>query len=76
MLNLLRLRQKKHMTQVALHIVTGIDQSLLSKYERGERLPSVSDLTILADYFHTSLDYLMDRTDQAEPYPPVKKAKK
>lgn len=76
MLNLLRLRQKKHMTQVALHIVTGIDQSLLSKYERGERLPSVSDLTILADYFHTSLDYLMDRTDQATPYPPVKKAKK
>ena len=76
MLNLPRLRQKKHMTQVALHIVTGIDQSLLSKYERGERLPSVSDLTILADYFHTSLDYLMDRTDQAAPYPPVKKAKK
>lgn len=76
MLNLLRLRQKKHMTQVALHIVTGIDQSLLSKYERGERLPSVSDLMILADYFHTSLDYLMDRTDQATPYPPVKKAKK
>ena len=76
MLNLLRLRQKKHMTQVALHIVTGIDQSLLSKYERGERLPSVSDLTILADYFHTSLDYLMYRTDQAAPYPPVKKAKK
>ena len=76
MLNLLRLRQKKHMTQVALHIVTGIDQSLLSKYERGERLPSVSDLTILADYFHTSLDYLMDRTDQAAPYPPVKKSKK
>ena len=76
MLNLLRLRQKKHMTQVALHIVTGIYQSLLSKYERGERLPSVSDLTILADYLHTSLDYLMDRTDQAAPYPPVKKAKK
>lgn len=76
MLNLLRLRQKKHMTQVALHIATGIDQSLLSKYERGERLPSVSDLMILADYFHTSLDYLMDRTDQAAPYPPVKKAKK
>lgn len=76
MLNLLRLRQKKHMTQVALHIATGIDQSLLSKYERGERLPSVSDLTILADYFHTSLDYLMDRTDQAAPYPPTKKQKK
>ena len=73
MLNLLRVRQKKHMTQVALHIVTGIDQSLLSKYERGERLPSVSDLTILADYFHTSLDFLMDRTDEEAPYPPAGK---
>lgn len=73
MLNLLRLRQKKHMTQVALHIVTGIDQSLLSKYERGEHLPSVSDLMILADFFHTSLDFLMDRTDEEAPYPPAGK---
>lgn len=51
MLNLLRLREKRRLTQVALHIATGIDQSLLSKYERGERLPSVSDLMILADFF-------------------------
>lgn len=50
MLNLLRLREKRRLTQVALHIATGIDQSLLSKYERGERLPSVSDLMILADF--------------------------
>ena len=50
MLNLLRLREKRRLMQVALHIATGIDQSLLSKYERGERLPSVSDLMILADF--------------------------
>lgn len=73
MLNLLRLREKRRLTQVALHIVTGIDQSLLSKYERGERLPSVSDLMILADFFHTSLDFLMDRTDEEAPYPPAGK---
>ncbi len=58
---------------MALHIATGIDQSLLSKYERGERLPSVSDLMILADFFHTSLDFLMDRTDEEAPYPPAGK---
>ena len=73
MLNLLRLREKRRLTQVALHIVTGIDQSLLSKYERGERLPSVSDLMILADFFHNSLDFLMDRTDEEAPYPPAGK---
>ena len=72
MLNLLRLREKRRLTQVALHIATGIDQSLLSKYERGERLPSVSDLMILADFFHTSLDFLMDRTDEEAPYPPCR----
>ena len=45
----------------------------MSKYERGERLPSVSDLMILADFFHTSLDFLMDRTDEEAPYPPAGK---
>ncbi len=73
MLNLLRLRKKRRLTQVALHIATDIDQSLLSKYERGERLPSVSDLMILTDFFHTSLDFLMDRTDEEAPYPPAGK---
>lgn len=73
MLNLLRLREKRRLTQVALHIATDIDQSLLSKYERGERLPSVSDLMILTDFFHTSLDFLMDRTDEEAPYPPAGK---
>ena len=73
MLNLLRLRKKRRLTQVALHIATDIDQSLLSKYERGERLPSVSDLMILTDFFHTSLDFLMDCTDEEAPYPPAGK---
>ena len=73
MLNLLRLRKKRRLTQVALHIATDIDQSLLSKYERGERLPSVSDLMILTVFFHTSLDFLMDRTDEEAPYPPAGK---
>lgn len=57
------------MTQLSLQMRTGIDQSLLSKYEKGERLPTVETLTILADYFDTSLDYLMGRTAQRKPYP-------
>lgn len=67
------LRERKHLSQTALHIDTGIDQSLLSKYERGERIPSSADLVLLADYYHTSVDYILERTDVKEPYPPKAK---
>ena len=54
------------MTQLSLQMKTGIDQALLSKYENGERLPSVENLVILAEFFHTNLDFLLDRTDVRE----------
>jgi len=69
MYNLKDLRLKQNITQLALQMRTGIDQALLSKYENGERVPTVENLIILADYFDTSLDYLMDRTSQTKPYP-------
>ena len=68
-MNLKALRMQRHLSQTALHIATGIDQSLLSKYERGERVPSTNDLLLLAEFYHTSIDYLLDRTDVADPYP-------
>ena len=49
---------------------TGINQSMLSKYETGEILPTTENLIILADFYNTSLDYLMDRTDETKKYPP------
>ena len=67
--NLKKLRRAKKITQVALQMRTGIDQSMISKFERGERVPTVESLVILADSLGTSLDYLMDRTAQVEPYP-------
>jgi len=48
---------------------TGIDQSILSKYERGEYIPTTENLLILAKFYNTSLDYLMDLTSIKEPYP-------
>jgi len=72
MKNLRLLRKRKRITQVNLQIHTGIDQSELSKYERGERLPTCENLLILAKFFDTSLDYLMDLTDEEQPYPKKK----
>ena len=45
------------------------DQSLYSKYERGERPVPLEILIKLADYYHTSLDYLVGLTNKKEPYP-------
>ena len=64
------IRLARKLTQVAVYMATGIDQSLLSKYERGVRVPSTGDLVLLAELYRTSLDYLMERTDIIEPYPP------
>lgn len=67
--NLKTIRLESGLTQLALQMKTGIDQSLLSKYESGERTPTVETLQILADYFETSLDFLMDRTSERKSYP-------
>ena len=63
------------MTQISLQMKTGIDQSELSKYELGIRLPTCETLIILAEFFNTSLDFLMDLTDIEEPYPRKDKTK-
>ena len=56
-------------TQVKVQMDTGISQSTLSKYECGEAIPTVENLMILAEYYHTSMDYLMDLTDDPKAYP-------
>ena len=61
-------------TQIKVQMDTGISQSTLSKYECGEVTPTVENLMILAEYYHTSMDYLMDLTDELKAYPKKRKA--
>lgn len=61
-------------TQVKVQMDTGISQSTLSKHECGEAIPTVENLMILAEYYHTSMDYLMDLTDEPKAYPKKRKA--
>lgn len=63
----MRLLRKKHgLTQVQLQLATGIEQALLSKFERGERIPPTDTLITLADFYGVSLDYIVGRTDKPE----------
>ena len=60
------LKKDRGMTQIALQMQTGIEQALISKYETGERIPPTETLIILADFFNTNIDFLLDRTDNPE----------
>ncbi len=64
--NLRKLRKERGLTQIALQMKTGIDQSLISKFEIGERIPPTDVLIILADFYNVSIDYLLGRTDKPE----------
>lgn len=54
------------LTQIALQMQTGVEQALISKYEKGVRVPPTDTLILFADFFGTNIDYLLDRTDNPE----------
>ena len=67
--NIRYIRVTRELGQQALADASGIAQPSLSKYERGATMPTVKNLMKLATFYHTSLDYLMDLTDDPTPYP-------
>lgn len=67
------LREDADLTQQAVADFLHCDQSLYSKYERGERALPLEAAEHLADFYHTSVDYLLGLTDERRPYPPPKR---
>ena len=60
------LREDNDLTQAQVAKKLMCDQSLYSKYERGEREIPLRLLIILAEYYNVSLDYLVGRTNKKE----------
>ena len=63
------LREDNDLTQKQIAEILICDQSLYSKYERGERPLPLECAEKLADYYGVSVDYLIGRTNIKEPYP-------
>ncbi len=63
------LREDHDITQQQMAAYLLCDQSLYSKYERGERPLPLEYADKLADYYKVSVDYLIGRTAMATPYP-------
>ena len=69
-LRIRELREDRDLPQKTVASYLLSDQSLYSTYERGERPLPLELADRLADYFGTSVDYLLGRTDEKTPYPP------
>ncbi|MBC1796059.1 helix-turn-helix domain-containing protein [Listeria booriae] len=57
------LRKKNKITQSELAKKLGISQVTISKYENNIIEPDNANLTVLAETFDTSIDYLLGRTN-------------
>ena len=58
------LREDADLTQRQIAEILLCDQSLYSKYERGERVLPLDLAVKLADYYQVSLDYLVGRSNK------------
>lgn len=63
------LREDNDFTQQKIANYLMCDQSLYSKYERGERLLPLDAAVKLSEFYGVSLDYLVGRTNIKAPYP-------
>lgn len=63
------LREDRDLTQQEIADLLLCDQSLYSKYERGERPLPLELAVMLAVHYNVSLDYLVGLTNQKNPYP-------
>lgn len=63
------IREDKDLTQKEISKMLKIDQSNYSKYELEKINIPIETLKTLADFYNTSTDYLLYRTDNRSPYP-------
>ena len=68
-MRLRELWEDQDLTQQAVADYLHIRQNTYSQYETGQRQLPLELLAAVAVYYHTSTDYILELTDQREPYP-------
>ena len=69
------LREDSDLTQTQVATALGIPQRKYSYLETGEQQWTDELLIRLAAFYQTSVDYLLELTDEKAPYPPKKKTR-
>ena len=63
------IREDRSLTQSDIAKILKTTQQQYSKYELGIQIIPLEKINILADFYNTSIDYLVGRTDIRKPYP-------
>lgn len=63
------LREDKDLRQQDIADLLGIKQTVYSRYERGAQNIPLDFLLKLADFYGTSTDYILGKTNEMTPYP-------
>lgn len=63
------LREDKDLNQEQLASILSVNQATYSRYESGNLEIPLQFLIKLAEFYSTSVDYLLNLTDQQKPYP-------
>ena len=67
------LREDNDLTQKEIALILKVSQQQYNKYELGINSIPIEKLHILANYYETSIDYLINRTNEKKPYPKKEK---
>ncbi len=62
------LREDRDLVQKEVAAYLGIDQRVYSNYETGKREIPTRFVIALADFYATSTDYILGRTNNPKPY--------
>lgn len=65
------LRKQHHLTQQQLADILHVSQQSIHKYEHNITNPDLDTLRSLANYFHTTVDYILGITDIPNKIEPV-----
>lgn len=65
--NLKQLRKARGLTQQKLAEQFGLSQQSIYKYENGLAEPDITTLKLMATFFHTSIDFLVDFSTEDKP---------
>ena len=68
-LRLKEIRKDRDYTQIEISELLKVTQTQYCRYETGINTLPLEKLEKLADFYNTSTDYLLYRTDERTPYP-------
>lgn len=61
--NLKLLREKSNLSQKQLADVVKVSQQSINKYENHDVEPNIETLSLMANFFNTSIDYIVGRAE-------------